>query len=95
MVERSFYNECMDEQEVPEMQRSSLSHLVLKAKRLNLYPPKKLLSLAMDHPGLDRLLSLNRVYSSVPTVLIDLCPTRPVRRGVSKGVEYGCRPLSL
>ena len=54
MVAREFYSECLDEQEVPEMRRASLSQLVLKSKRLNLYPPKKLLSLAMDHPGLER-----------------------------------------
>ncbi|XP_076442541.1 ATP-dependent RNA helicase TDRD9-like [Babylonia areolata] len=65
MVTRHFYEHCMEEHSVPEMQRCPLETLVLKTKLLDMGEPIALLSQALSPPRLDNIertvLSLKQV----------------------------------
>ncbi|KAL8608263.1 hypothetical protein ACOMHN_042130 [Nucella lapillus] len=65
MVSRQFYEHCLEEHSVPEMQRSPLETLVLKTKLLDMGEPIALLSQALSPPKLDNIertiLSLKQV----------------------------------
>ena len=51
MVPRKFFSE-LDQEAVPEMQKSALEQVVLQIKILNMGSPKEILSLALNPPEL-------------------------------------------
>ncbi|XP_048586381.1 ATP-dependent RNA helicase TDRD9 isoform X1 [Nematostella vectensis] len=53
MVSRRFYEECMSDYGVPELQRCPLEQVVLQVKLLDLGAPKAILSLALQPPDIE------------------------------------------
>ncbi|XP_020627735.1 putative ATP-dependent RNA helicase TDRD9 [Orbicella faveolata] len=53
MVTREFYESCLPQFGIPEMQRCPLEQVVLKVKLLDIGPPKAVLRLALQPPDSD------------------------------------------
>ncbi|KAJ8309140.1 hypothetical protein KUTeg_014014 [Tegillarca granosa] len=53
MVPRLFYENCIQDYGIPEMQRCPLEQLILQVKVLDLGEPKAILALALSPPNLD------------------------------------------
>ncbi|XP_014473196.1 PREDICTED: putative ATP-dependent RNA helicase TDRD9 isoform X2 [Dinoponera quadriceps] len=69
MIPRSFYENALPDDDIPELIRSPLANVVLKAKMLDMGEPKALLALALDPPNLSNLQSTISLLKEVGALL--------------------------